>query len=186
MSQTGAGGNKDLTETDGGEATSDVDHFDELDIDIKLEEEEESDDQTNDEGPKVITIKNSEKLGGYVMCDQCPARLKSMVNLERHMRNKHAPTTFCCSKCDKTFDNKKKLDDHERTHQTEKCPKCDKSISSNNFSRHQKICKGPVQMLQCDQCPFQTKRPHCLKNHKSKHTGHICETCYLRILCPVS
>ena len=117
MSQTGAGGNKDLTETVGGEATSDVDHFDELDIDIKLEEEEESDDQTNDEGPKVITIKNFEKLGGYVMCDQCPARLKSMVNLERHMRNKHAPTTFCCSKCDKTFDNKKKLDDHERTHQ---------------------------------------------------------------------
>ena len=59
---TGAGGSKDLTETDGVEVTSDIDHFDEINIDVKLAGE--SDDQSNEEGVKVIPITNSEKLGG--------------------------------------------------------------------------------------------------------------------------
>ena len=61
MSPTVAGGYKDLTETD---VTSDIDHFDEINIDVKIEGERESDDQSNEEGVKVIPITNSEKLGG--------------------------------------------------------------------------------------------------------------------------
>ena len=85
MSPTVAGGYKDLTETD---VTSDIDHFDEINIDVKIEGERESDDQSNEEGVKVIPITNSDKLGGDVMCDLCPAHLKSMKNLERHMTTK--------------------------------------------------------------------------------------------------
>ena len=62
MSPTGAGGSKDLTESDRVEVTSDIDHFDEINIDVKLAGE--SDDQSNEEGVKVIPITNSEKLGG--------------------------------------------------------------------------------------------------------------------------
>ena len=45
MRPTGAGGSKDLTETDGVEVTIDIDHFDEINIDVKLEGE--SDDTWN-------------------------------------------------------------------------------------------------------------------------------------------
>ena len=71
MSPTGAGGSKDLTETDGVEVTSDIDYFDKINIDVKLEGE--SDYQSTEKGVKVIPITNSEKLGGDMMCELCPA-----------------------------------------------------------------------------------------------------------------
>ena len=57
-----AGGSKGLTETDVRD-TSDVDHFDEIDIDMKLEEAD-SDDPEAEEVENVIPIESAEALEG--------------------------------------------------------------------------------------------------------------------------
>ena len=178
MSPTEAGGKKYLNETEkhdfdlNNELDSDI-KFDENDVkleenDIKLEENEEE--ETN-----IIPIKSSEIVGALI-CEVCSKSLKSMKNLQKHMRI-HLNSSFCCLDCGKIFDIKKKLTDHGRSHKTKQCSKCDKSVSKINIAKHEQTCQGPVQMLQCDLCPFQTKHANCLKKHKSKHSGHICELC---------
>ena len=66
-----------LSKTEESEVISDVDHNDELDSDIKLEEEEEE--------PIIIPIESSEIVGVQI-CEVCSKSLKSMKNLEKHMR----------------------------------------------------------------------------------------------------
>ena len=94
---SGAGGKKNLSETEGSEVISDVDHNDELDNDIKLEEE------NDDEEPITIPIKNSE-IEGVQICEVCSKSLQSMKNLEKHMRT-HSNPSFCCSDCGKIFES---------------------------------------------------------------------------------
>ena len=64
-----------------------VEHYDELDYEIKLEDNDEI----------------------------CSKSLKSMKYLEEHMKTH---SNFHCSDCGKTFDTKKKLSDHRRSHKT--------------------------------------------------------------------
>ena len=94
MSPTGAGDEEHLSKTEESEVISDVDHNDELDSDIKLEEEEEE--------PIIIPIESSEIVGVQI-CEVCSKSLKSMKNLEKHMRT-HSNSSFCCSECGKTFE----------------------------------------------------------------------------------
>ena len=62
MSPTGAGDEEHLSKTEESEVISDVDHNDELDSDIKLEEEEEE--------PIIIPIESSEIVGVQI-CEVC-------------------------------------------------------------------------------------------------------------------
>lgn len=165
MSPTGGKRNND--EAEGAGDNSDIHNIsDELVIDVKMEEEYESDDQNNREESRQIQIRSSECGEGPLMCELCPTILKSKASLKRHIETIHAAISLFCAECGKEFDNKRKLSSHRRKHQRDQCPKCGKSVSNGNITHHQKICQGPVGVLHCDQCPYQTKLPSCLKKHK--------------------
>ena len=115
-----------------------IEHYDELDYEIKLEFNDE-------EEPITILITSSNNVGVQI-CEICSKSLKSMKYLEEHMKT-HSNPNFHCSDCGKTLDTKKKLSDHRRSHKTKQCSKCDKSISKINIAKHEQACQGPVEML---------------------------------------
>ena len=74
-----------------------IEHYDELDYEIKLEDNDE-------EEPITISITSSNNVGVQI-CEICSKSLKSMKNLEEHMKTHSNPHIYC-SDCCKTFDTK--------------------------------------------------------------------------------
>ena len=118
-------------------------------------------------GVTTIQINNS-KHSGSVVCEVCSLSVTSMAALERHQKAKHSNRTFCCSECGVSKDSPRKLIDHQMTHKTTACPKCDKIISHHNKARHIKSCQGQDPKFQCDQCGVTTKTARGLNSHKIK------------------
>ena len=75
-----------------------IEHYDELDYEIQLEDNDE-------EEPITISITSSNNVG-VQMCKICSKSLKSMKNLDEHMKT-HSNPHFYCSDCAQTFDPKK-------------------------------------------------------------------------------
>ena len=99
-------------------------------------------------GLTTIQIHKS-KHSGAVVCEVCSLSVTSMAALERHQKAKHSNRTFCCSECGVSKDSPRKLIDHQMTHKTTACPKCDKIISHHNKARHIKSCQGQDPKFQC-------------------------------------
>ena len=71
-----------------------IEHYDELDYEIKLEDNDE-------EEPITISITSSNNVGVQI-CEICSKSLKSMKNLEEPMKT-HSNPHFYCSDCGKTM-----------------------------------------------------------------------------------
>ena len=58
-----------------------------------------------------------------------------------HFKAKHKPVK--CEKCKKIFEGKRRLKNHQKTHQQQRCVKCRMLIVGNNFTKHKRNC-NPV------------------------------------------
>ena len=58
-----------------------------------------------------------------------------------HFKAEHKPVK--CEKCKKIFEGKRRLKNHQKTHQQQRCVKCQMLIVRNNFTKHKRNC-NPV------------------------------------------
>ena len=58
-----------------------------------------------------------------------------------HFKAKHKPVK--CEKCKKIFEGKRRLKNHQKTHQQQRCVKCRMLIVGNDFTKHKRNC-NPV------------------------------------------
>ena len=63
----------------------------------------------------VTVIKIDKSNNGNVVCEICSSTLKSLNNLERHMKAMHSHTCFYCNECGVSKPTRKQLLNHQRS-----------------------------------------------------------------------
>ena len=63
----------------------------------------------------VTVIKIDKSNNGNVECEICSSTLKSLNNLERHMKAMHSHTCFYCNECGVSKPTRKQLLNHQRS-----------------------------------------------------------------------
>ena len=87
-----------------------------------------------------------------------------------------------CKACSYSNENKKKLQDHERTHYIRQCTKCHLFVRKGSFVYHKKQCEAtsaPVKHL-CgiEDCKFATYHESSIHRHRRSHQGSLkCGSC---------
>ena len=85
------------------------------------------------DGVTVINITKPEQAECFI-CEVCSVSLNSLTRLEKHKEEKHGnEKLFYCDDCG-VAKKTKELRDHQRSHKTSVCPRCEKAISLLNKS----------------------------------------------------
>ena len=114
--------------------------------DIKVELSDDSDDSDND---------NNEVNNNDIMCGDCGRHVKNDKCLKGHIRRFHEK--MICPTCGIECTGSRRYKNHQRSHQSVPCTKCNKSFSPDNIKRHIKLCKGiPSPKYNCENCDFST------------------------------
>ena len=83
------------------------------------------------DGVTVINITKPEQAECFI----CSVSLNSLTRLEKHKEEKHGnEKLFYCDDCGVAKKTTKELRDHQRSHKTSVCPRCEKAISLKNKS----------------------------------------------------
>ena len=86
------------------------------------------------DGVTVINITKPEQAECFI-CEVCSVSLNSLTRLEKHKEEKHGnEKLFYCDDCGVAKKTTKELRDHQRSHKTSVCPRCEKAISLKNKS----------------------------------------------------
>ena len=81
------------------------------------------------DGVTVINITKPEQAECFI-CEVCSVSLNSLTRLEKHKEEKHGnEKLFYCDDCGVAKKTTKELRDHQRSHKTSVCPRCEKVIS---------------------------------------------------------
>ena len=88
------------------------------------------------DGVTVINITKPEQAECFI-CEVFSVSLNSLTRLEKHKEEKHGnEKLFYCDDCGVAKKTTKELRDHQRSHKTSVCPRCEKAISLKNKSKH--------------------------------------------------
>ena len=83
------------------------------------------------DGVTVINITKPEQAECFI----CSVSLNSLTRLEKHKEEKHGnEKLFYCDDCGVAKKTTTELRDHQRSHKTSVCPRCEKAISLKNKS----------------------------------------------------
>ena len=86
------------------------------------------------DGVTVINITKPEQAECFI-CEVRSVSLNSLIRLEKHKEEKHGnEKLFYCDDCGVAKKTTKELRDHQRSHKTSVCPRCEKAISLKNKS----------------------------------------------------
>lgn len=120
-------------------------------------------------------------------CEMCGKvlRNKTKESLELHMST-HVKDRFKCEFCGKSsFEGKRDLDEHRRTHTGVKPHKCEVCLKSFNHHRNLAVHMRThrTHAFRCGTCKKSFARKAQLEVHERKHTGekpYACDMCGLK------
>lgn len=146
--------------------------------------------KTNETNSNSISIKIN--APPVYLCMKCKNRFQSLEELKEHVfqKNECTKSQLNCKICDKTFDTKKKLSQHVKTHQEKTkfiCDKCGK-IYSNQFnlenhksSQHGEYFEEFQNIYKCRLCNDKYNNRTDLYLHMKSHSTDcqplLCDTC---------
>lgn len=121
-------------------------------------------------------------------CTLCSKTLQTHGLYKRHMRTKHPPENFVCTKCQKCFVSKKNLIQHESVHlpdhlkKTIPCPYCNKKFrTAKTVSVHVGFVHSSERPYICEECGKSFATSGCLTQH---HITHVKERAWQCPHCP--
>lgn len=123
------------------------------------------------------------------VCEICKREFKYKAYLENHIATMHSKTKgFTCEVCIQTFADKETLDEHKKSHESEKKHRC--TICHKGFymlctlKEHMRTHTGEKPFL-CSQCGKGFSQKTNLAQHTRRHQGlkpFKCETCEKRFV----
>jgi len=186
------------------EDDDDDDDFDREDRDISFmdnDTEEETKEMTEwldtytDRAPEETTIKVAKKYPSKQKfpCPKCPKIWNWPWELRRHLMihfkpNKLGDSGYSCDQCNRKFQWKRDLKQHERMHTGEKllvCSVCQKKFTTKQALLHHVVVHTGEKPFQCAVCGNKFTQPANLRTHvKNKHNYNFdanknnkCEYC---------
>jgi len=119
------------------------------------------------------------------ICEYCPWKTITKINLERHEQKHTRNVEFECEKCGRKLKGLGRIERHKKSHNNTnivKCNLCNKKLKSDNhLERHMKIKhKDTGERFMCDICSTVLKTKEYLRRHQNKvHTGYnfMCSGC---------
>ena len=113
------------------------------------------------------------------VCDEIFAR-KSIMLKHKRCHKSVLPGQFDCSECEKTFQEKWKLDAHVKVHEKFACEKCEKKFNSKDIKeKHVKIAHEGLKFYCCfynneEECPYQHE---CVSLHEVSPSCRYGDSC---------
>uniref|UniRef100_A0A182JG27 C2H2-type domain-containing protein n=1 Tax=Anopheles atroparvus TaxID=41427 RepID=A0A182JG27_ANOAO len=125
---------------------------------------------------------------GTIKCKICQKRYKSSRYLALHMMKSHSreeDRPFKCDKCHQSFHKEHLLKAHLANHLSEKCPICEKVVSSKYaLKTHVTHMHGSDGNQICDVCGKEFRTKQAMERHINEHLGveviqkvqcHVCQ-----------
>lgn len=126
-------------------------------------------------------------------CDMCPTTCGRKTDLRIHMQKLHtSDRIFTCRRCGKQFPDRYTFKVHNKTHDGEKCWKCDycpyASVSGRHLESHM-LVHTDQKPYHCEHCDQKFRQKQLLKRHqnlyhnpsyvapKPKEKTHECSEC---------
>lgn len=126
------------------------------------------------------------------LCMKCKNRFESLVELKEHVFQKNACTVsqLTCNVCEKTFDTKKRMTQHMKTHEEKVqfiCDKCGKmyknqfNLDTHKSAQHGEYLEEHQNVYKCRICSERfdnrTDLYTHMKNHSKDNQELLCDTC---------
>uniref|UniRef100_A0A182SCG1 C2H2-type domain-containing protein n=1 Tax=Anopheles maculatus TaxID=74869 RepID=A0A182SCG1_9DIPT len=112
---------------------------------------------------------------GTIKCEVCQKSYKSSRYLALHMMKSHSreeDRPFKCDKCHQSFHKEHLLKAHQANHLSEKCPICDKVVSSKYaLKTHVSHMHGSDSNQICDVCGKEFRTKLAMDRHINEHMG---------------
>uniref|UniRef100_A0A182WQS6 Transcription factor grauzone n=1 Tax=Anopheles minimus TaxID=112268 RepID=A0A182WQS6_9DIPT len=125
---------------------------------------------------------------GTIKCEVCQKSYKSSRYLALHMMKSHSreeDRPYKCDKCHQSFHKEHLLKAHQANHLSEKCPICDKVVSSKYaLKTHVTHMHGSDSNQICDVCGKEFRTKQAMERHINEHMGvdvvqkvqcHVCQ-----------
>ncbi|XP_053674581.1 transcription factor grauzone-like [Anopheles nili] len=125
---------------------------------------------------------------GTIKCQVCQKNYKSSRYLALHMMKSHSreeDRPFKCDKCHQSFHKEHLLKAHQANHLSEKCPICEKVVSSKYaLKTHVAHMHGNDGNQICDVCGKEFRTKQAMERHINEHMGvevvqkvqcHVCQ-----------
>lgn len=114
-------------------------------------------------------------------CELCPTTCGRRTDLKIHMMKLHTSTTpLQCRKCSETFPDRYSCKMHMKTHEGERCFKCEQcdyaAMSLRHLEAHNLTHTGE-KPFECDECNATFRQKQLLKRHKGLY--HTDESSYI-------
>ena len=115
----------------------------------------------------------------YSICAECGSQV---LDLALHMKIHNDKRSFECEVCGKVTFGKKGFLNHQQTHKSWSCPKCQAVLPQNSRTMHLKKCaKEGQKELGCDKCSYVTTDKSNLNKHIKIHQKNklefACDNC---------
>ncbi|XP_035904468.1 zinc finger protein 26-like [Anopheles stephensi] len=112
---------------------------------------------------------------GTIKCEICQKSYKSSRYLAVHMMKSHSreeDRPFKCGKCHQSFHKEHLLKAHQANHLSEKCPICEKVVSSKYaLKTHVTHMHGSDSNQICDVCGKEFRTKLAMERHINEHRG---------------
>uniref|UniRef100_A0A182TFW1 Transcription factor grauzone n=1 Tax=Anopheles melas TaxID=34690 RepID=A0A182TFW1_9DIPT len=112
---------------------------------------------------------------GTIKCEVCQKSYKSSRYLALHMMKSHSreeDRPFKCDKCRQSFHKEHLLKAHQANHLSEKCPICEKVVSSKYaLKTHVAHMHGSDSNQICDVCGKEFRTKQAMERHINEHMG---------------
>uniref|UniRef100_A0A182JY47 Transcription factor grauzone n=1 Tax=Anopheles christyi TaxID=43041 RepID=A0A182JY47_9DIPT len=112
---------------------------------------------------------------GTIKCEVCQKSYKSSRYLALHMMKSHSreeERPFKCDKCHQSFHKEHLLKAHQANHLSEKCPICEKVVSSKYaLKTHVAHMHGSDSNQICDVCGKEFRTKQAMERHINEHMG---------------
>ena len=118
----------------------------------------------------------------YSICAECGSQV---LDLALHMKIHNDKRSFECEVCGKVAFGKKGFPNHQQTHKSWSCPKCQAVLPHNSRTMHLKKCAKEGQKekeLGCDKCSYVTTDKSNLNKHIKIHQKNKLEFSCVHII----
>ncbi|XP_070710326.1 zinc finger protein 11-like [Pempheris klunzingeri] len=132
-----------------------------------------------------LNLSSTAEETGNLTCLQCRKRFRTPVMLRRHLRAEHPSLKQLhrCDKCEKTFQTKRRLEQHFQAHSDVKpyvCSYCGKGLPCPKvLETHLRLHTGK-RPYACKYCDKKFDQPYSLTQHIRLHKGekpYLCSEC---------